>query len=107
MKPSVFNTANSAVLSRSACAIVCAAITTMLKNTAPRTAVTMAAMLPTWLANPCRNRPSLDVLVGPDDAANSSSMADKTSSDRPGSPRRATKSPTDPLIPGTPSSRKS
>ncbi len=63
VKPMALSTPNSPVRSRTACAMVLPVTSRMVKNTAPKIAATMKAMLPIWLAQPWMNAPSGSVFV--------------------------------------------
>ena len=81
-KPSVFMTPISLMRSRTDCPIVFAVTSSIVKNTAVATAVTIAPMLPIWLAKPWMNAFSVVVLVSVEELANSASIVRAISAER-------------------------
>ncbi len=67
-------TAMSRTRSRTDCAIAFAVTSSIVKNTAAATIVTIAPTLPIWLAKPCRNALSVVVRVSVEEFANNASI---------------------------------
>ena len=69
-KPSVFSTPTSLVRSRTDCAIVLAATSSIVNSTATRIAIMIAPMSPICFAKPSTNPFSVVVFVSADELAN-------------------------------------
>ncbi len=87
-------TAMSRTRSRTDCAIAFAVTSSIVKNTAAATIVTMRPMLPIWFAKPCRNALSVVVRVSVEEFANSVSICADMAAARFGSSMRRMIQPT-------------
>ena len=93
--------------SRTDCAMVLPATSRMVKNTAPRMAVTMSPRLPIWLAKPAAKAPSGSLLVSASEFRKRSSIAAAASAALSGSFTRTMYQPTLPRPKLRASSKKS
>ena len=95
-KPSVLSTASSLVRSRTDWAIVLAATSRIVKNTAVTMPRMIAPMSPICFANACTNAFSVVVFVSANELANFASMRSAISGASAGSSMRMTYQPTRP-----------